>query len=347
VASARPTIRCLTDELCDGVEDPGQRSALVSGLIGLARTPLDEIDHPLLKKAFELSQLSHVDLHEHQISSVADRVWYRVKVGRHRGAVWIDGDGTAWLCAAGYRRDGDPDDFYAQFERQCIAGSEIFLPDDRDEKRRRLELADSSDRERRRLLTERVVSGIADAARTGREVRVDLPTMVDPESFLPRSTAGLSVEITSNGPDYPNELTLYVEITDYAGARYNDILIEVQSSVPGVPVGDWEPEPGVGSRRDPRWTVIVDPGWIETLLACVDELGARAISEAPPDFEIDDEYAHVVKKEYLTEAIVLGHVVRGACGKVFHPTRDPDSREICPKCARAEERLERVSVGEM
>lgn len=101
---ARPTLRCLREDLRLAVP-PVNR-------------PLDEIDHPLLRKAvqaFADPQAGH-----ERIRAIDDQILFKVKVGRWRGAVWVDAD-LPWLIAAGQREDGSPDDFYAALEADANA----------------------------------------------------------------------------------------------------------------------------------------------------------------------------------------------------------------------------------
>lgn len=65
----RPTIRCLRQDL--GLPVPP------------ARLPLDEIDHPLLRKAAE--QFAAEDTPHERIRSIDDVVLFKVKTGRWRG----------------------------------------------------------------------------------------------------------------------------------------------------------------------------------------------------------------------------------------------------------------------
>jgi len=341
VANARPTIRCLLDELRSDLGDADQRSALASSsLRGLGKVPLDTIDHPLLEKATMLSDRPLAELHQHRISAVTDYAWYRVKAGHFRGAVWIDKAGLPWLCAAGIRRDGDTSDFYADFERRCVSGSDVFLPAESDSKRLRLEVANANDRDRQRALVIKVLDGIAAAAKSSEPQRVTLPTTINSQALFSEG-AQLQVAVSSNGPEYPNEITISVEVTDFADARYDDVLFEVQAAFPGVPLNDWDVAPTLEGLRDPCWYVVVPEGWLERLLQDVDDRGTAAMAESPLDMtDGPDGFAHVVQRSGLTHAIVDGHVVRAACGRTFVPGQDPNDKEMCVRCAAHHQEIE-------
>jgi hypothetical protein len=102
----RPTLRCLREDL----ELP----------VPPARVPLDEIDHPLLRKAAE--QFASQDTPHERIRAIDDVVLFKVKTGRWRGAVYSDGpeaDVKDWLVAAGIREEGSADDFYAALHSEA------------------------------------------------------------------------------------------------------------------------------------------------------------------------------------------------------------------------------------
>jgi hypothetical protein len=92
----RPTVRCLTDDL--GLKIP------------TIDDPLDEFDHPLLRKANQ--QFAEPSSSRERISSIDAAVLFKVKAQRWRGAVWIDATGRPWMVAAGWREEGSQDDFY-------------------------------------------------------------------------------------------------------------------------------------------------------------------------------------------------------------------------------------------
>jgi hypothetical protein len=93
----RPTIRCINEDL-------GIRK------LPPATEPLDRLDHPVLKKAREVCRDDPPT--SERIVSIDDKVLWKVKIGRWRGAVWCPSP-RRWLIAAGTREAGSPDDFYA------------------------------------------------------------------------------------------------------------------------------------------------------------------------------------------------------------------------------------------
>ncbi len=114
--TVRPRLRCLRDDL----HLP----------LPTARVPLDEIDHPILRKAAE--QFAARDTPHERIASVDDVVLFKVKTGRWRGAVLCDEpgeDALDWLVAAGICEEGAPDDFYAGLHTQAQAARQRYNAD--------------------------------------------------------------------------------------------------------------------------------------------------------------------------------------------------------------------------
>lgn len=340
---ARPTIRCLMDELATSVESPEQRAALSSRKIAdLGPASLYCIEHPLLAKASDLlCGRNRNELLEHQISSVTDNVWYRVKLGQFRGAAWIGDDGEVWLCAVGLRKAGDRDDFYEQFQRQCVNGSDIFLPNETDKRRQRLETVWGADDKRIALLRFRVIQAVVLAVRDSTTQSTLLPTSVDPESLASREGAMLKVTVTVSGDDSPDELTLSIEVSDYKGNRPDDVVLEVQRSIPGLPLNEWEVVPAIGEHSTPCWYTFIDASWVNRLLEELGRLGLEEFAQSPPDLtDGPNGFAHFVVSSGLTEALVDSIAVRAMCKRSFVPGNDPDSRPLCPECATAQRQLE-------
>ena len=96
LAPVCPTIRCLREDLGIARLPPASR-------------PLHAFGHLLLQKA--QGTFAAADVSAERIASLDDRVFLKAKVGRWRGAVWRDLP-AQWLCAAGQRQDGSPDDSY-------------------------------------------------------------------------------------------------------------------------------------------------------------------------------------------------------------------------------------------
>jgi hypothetical protein len=170
VNPTRPTIRCLREDL---------------GIVKLppARVALDELDHPLIRKAS--AQFAGGSARE-RIVAIDDNTLFKVKIQRWRGAVWTD-TRCPWLVAAGRREDGSPDDFYAALAERAEQARKTYnashtppltsstytddlLPGAFDDARLRLE-----DAERSVLRMEASIrSLVTHALLTGREQREDL-----------------------------------------------------------------------------------------------------------------------------------------------------------------------------
>jgi hypothetical protein len=115
---ARPTVRCLVDDLR-------------LQLPGLA-VDLGEIDHPLLSELRRVAATS--PLGQKRILSIASVMVYRIRVSSYRGATWVDTtEPTAtrdtevivWLCASHRRDDGSVADAYEHFGRLHGADREL------------------------------------------------------------------------------------------------------------------------------------------------------------------------------------------------------------------------------
>jgi hypothetical protein len=127
---ARPTIRCLTDDL--GVELPG------------LDVDLGEVDHPLLAELRRVARESPTG--QKRILSIDSPLVYRIRVSSHRGATWVDEQVVdheerviVWLCAAHPREAGSVDDAFAYFA--ALHTSDRLMPDTDDRLRDRAEAA--------------------------------------------------------------------------------------------------------------------------------------------------------------------------------------------------------------
>lgn len=104
---------------------------------------LHALDHQLIRHVVDVFANDTEEVRRETISGLSDPKFYKVKSSRWRGAVFFDSDGLPWLVAAGLRRAGDSDDFYAAFCADIHAnGSAKYLPSDTDRERFRRECRD-------------------------------------------------------------------------------------------------------------------------------------------------------------------------------------------------------------
>jgi hypothetical protein len=237
--SVRPTKRCLDDL---GLSFPLLTSALY------------QIAHPLVRQAQALPEKCAAN-GAVRVVSLTDRVWWKVKTGTHRGIATNEvaeehKEAPWWLGAAGRRRDGDHDDFYKQIENECARtgkgtgspSSAHLLPQPIDWERLHAETAARTVI----ALQAAVREAIAGSIRTG-----------DPHSTLLANGWGLTALVRANKED------AYLALIASGGwdpAVYSLIL----DAVPGVPSGDWLPEPrdvvGIVPEADQIiWSTVLSP----------------------------------------------------------------------------------------
>lgn len=241
----RPTLRCLRDDL--------------SLPLPTARTPLDEIDHPLIKKAAE--QFAARDTSHERIASIDDVVLFKVKTGRWRGAVYCEEPTVEVqdrLIAAGIREEGAPDDFYAALHTQACAARHRYnaehdrplttdtytahlLPDQDDRDRYLLE---AGTRLTRRLNTA-LRQLLAGSLRDGHEHAADFP--------------GFRLGAVVRAED-GHETYVAVRIT---GSVPEGLTAVILTRVPGCDIDAWFPEYTLPEREllpaEQAWSNIMDP----------------------------------------------------------------------------------------
>ncbi|MGO9559864.1 MAG: hypothetical protein ACLPYW_12365 [Acidimicrobiales bacterium] len=151
---ARPTIRCLTEDL--GLTLPD------------LNVDLGEINDPWLDELRRIAPTSPEG--QKRILSVASPVVYRLRVSDERGATWVDDEhGIVWLLAVRRREQGSDDDAFSWFA--SLHASERLFPDEDDVLRDRAEAVLRF----HKLLTRDLLQ-LADSAlaTVGKELVVDL-----------------------------------------------------------------------------------------------------------------------------------------------------------------------------
>lgn len=241
----RPTVRCLREDL--GLPLPP------------ARVPLDEIDHPLLRKAEE--QFAAEDTPHERIRAIDDVVLFKVKTGRWRGAVYRDdpeAEVKEWLVAGGTREEGSPDDFYAALHAEARAARQRYNaehdkplttdthtayllpgPDDHDRY-----LIEAATRLARRLNTA-VCELVRGSLRDGHEHAADF--------------AGFRLGIIVRAED-GHETYVAIRIT---GSVHKNLTTTILNRVPGCAPDAWFPEYALPEREllpaEQAWSNIMDP----------------------------------------------------------------------------------------
>ena len=57
-------------------------------------------------------------------------------------------------------------------------------------------------------------------------------------------------------------------------------------------------------------------------------------TEAVPQQETRDRYAHYILKDKIVDSALSGTPVIALCGKTWVPSRDPSGLPVCPDCQR-------------
>lgn len=318
---ARPTLRCLRDDLTENWNDTRQRAAL--GDDPLALPPFDELDHPVVRHAAGVFDgKPDTDAQREGITGLTNPMWLKLKTGRWRGAVWEDEDGQAWLCAAGLRREREATDFYAYFMGAVTGGGpEQFLPTDEDRRRLRIEQAEAALADWEQSLHQDACDALVSAKEAGTG------------SFVVRGigegSAGLStVEIEvvliedEGGEEGVAEVVVTFTRTDWAHldlAEHADLIVlaAVQPDEQS-----WDPS---SLSTGPIYSLVMSPAELDALVAAVDRDGKPGVSNPGTT-------AHYAHRGHLTESVVEGTSVRGLCGKWFVPRQDHDSMPKCDRC---------------
>ncbi|MBS2966517.1 hypothetical protein KGA66_25990 [Actinocrinis puniceicyclus] len=239
--SARPTLRCLREDL--GLALPP------------VNRPLDEIDHPLIRKAAE--RFADPDTPQERIRAIDDQVLFKVKVQRWRGAVWVEAD-LPWLVAGGQREDGSPDDFYAALESSATAARARYndehapplttstytghlLPGREDDLRFRAEDAARAERRLRPIVHDLVRASLLD----GHEHAV----------MLDGAALGIHVQADSGHETY-----VAIRIIGSVPKR---LAATIVSMVPGCEPGAWMSDYAMPERpmapEEQIWSNLMDP----------------------------------------------------------------------------------------
>jgi hypothetical protein len=220
---ARPTLRCLTEDL--GLDVPG---------LGV---DLGDLDHSWLGELRRIAPWSPQG--QKRVLAISQPLVYRLRLSADRGVTWVDEErAIVWLCAVHRREEGSDDDAYAWFARLHASGQ--LLPSGDDQLRDR---AEAAIRLQRGLNAE--LLGLVDAALShrGAELAADLGEYL-PCRVLVLASEGVE-EIwcalssrATDGTHVPDRLR---DILFAALERHlPDAVFEVRRDWPTGGVGWWE-----------------------------------------------------------------------------------------------------------
>jgi hypothetical protein len=246
--AVRPTLRCLRDDL--GIAPPP------------IDDPLDEIDHPLIRKAND--QFAVPAGPRERIRSVDDEILFKVKVQRWRGAV-VDTGEPSWLLVAGVREDGSRDDFYEALATAAVAARtrynaehspplksqtycEQWLPGDDDRDRYRAEAG------------VRILRTLRDTVR-----RLVCASLLDGHEHADE-VAGAELGVLVQGSE---ERGTYIALR-ITGSVPDNMVAVVLSLVPGCDRDGWYPEFAMPNRAlrpgEQAYSNLMDPAEAARLL---------------------------------------------------------------------------------
>ncbi|MBB5955009.1 hypothetical protein FHS29_001579 [Saccharothrix tamanrassetensis] len=218
--TVRPTLRCLRGDL------------------GLALPPLDEpldeIDHPLVRKAN--SQFALPTGPRERIRSIDDVVMFKVKVQRWRGAVVESGE-PSWMVTAGVREAGSRDDFYEVLATAAVAARTRYNAEHRPPLKSSTFcgqwLPDEDDRDRYRA--EAAVRMLRAMRHTVR--RLVCASLLDGHEHI-GEVAGAELGVLVQGAeDHGTYVALWI-----TGPVPDNLVAVVLDLVPGCDRNDWYPE---------------------------------------------------------------------------------------------------------
>ncbi|RDH13872.1 DUF3039 domain-containing protein [Tsukamurella pulmonis] len=331
-ATPRPTLRCVNEDLTDEWDDRTHQRAMSDGFPS-GPPSMTALNHPVIRHAIEV--FSDLD-GEHQretISGLSDPTFYKLKTGRWRGAIFIDENNQPWLVAAGLRRAGDRDDFYADFmNRVNASGSSSVLPTAEDNSRLRRENAEGELTKWEQGVHDAILGAVARIGTDGQE-KVTLHALGgDSRDVL------CEVEVT----------IAVIEDDADAPEGYGEVVLEFQTI-------RWQDEPLIGRAElvamcaigpdEQSWKAgHASVGRIYSSDGSAAEINAmlgRALrgSNKVPGASTPGVVAHFTHEARLTEQYVEGTATKALCGKVFVPRQAPDDLAVCPTCCAVRARM--------
>jgi hypothetical protein len=314
----RPTLRCLREDLRDDWNDVRQQR----GLTQLdSCPPLHALDHPLIRHAVAMFEDGDAQANRESISGLYDPMWYKLKSGRWRGAVFVDDTGQAWLCAAGRRYEGESKDFYKSFSGDIGAGgTQHYLPTAEDRKRLRREDAEMRLSVWERALHEQTVGSLQQAS-VEASTSFDLHGLMDQSFILAEVT--LEVVRLEDGSDSIADIVVTVATRDWGSTA---VVARAELVIMAAICPDEESWVAGHTGAEHIYSVT---GSTQTIDALIE---AAPAADLVPGRTLPGTRSHYTHKVRLTEKYVEGTATRALCGVAFVPRRAPDGLPVCAQC---------------
>lgn len=320
------------------MDEPQQRSALLSGSLPPLDLPLHDLSHPIIGEAIRRYSGDTEPDRRDLIRDVRDHRWAKCRHGeRWRGVVLCDPDRDRWLCYAGIRTEGDNGDVYAAFTRKYETNgeSDAYLPNSADDARLKGEegfrYRRDADLKFRQLVLNTVIQAIAER---NQPHTVTLPSGTEVQLELSTGTTG--------GPedDWICDLHLCVRINWNSPDR-GDVVTRVQDAIPGVVADDWVVDPGIHDNGVPRFFAMVDDKWAVRVLDGVKKHGSASVASDPVlVLDLPDGLAHWSRQASVNAGYIDGQPLVTLCGNTFVPHNNPDGRPVCPRCGEVKSAVE-------
>lgn len=294
---------------------------------------LTDVDHPLIHKANGLLAADAPDFE--RIVILRDRRWFKVKTGRHRGAITRDADGQWWLGAAGLRKDDGSGDFYEDLERYAD-DSTALAPTEEDRRYLRFERAHAAELEEERAATRQLIELV-------------LAAVAAPGSAQSLTLWGAVVTVRVLPPTEDDDIgRIVIEFTFEHWEQRDRFPYDLLALVPFVcEPGEWDYLPDLGSGAGETWYTYVAPDWIEWFATTVElenlehllDRVERSVTTASAT-----EACHFVSRNVVVAAMVESVEVRALCGYRFVPNRDPTRFPMCERCLELRELLRKLAA---
>lgn len=329
------TLRALLSK-CIAGEVP--ESSVAAQLRNMPR--LNALDHPLVRHfdaSFGRDQRSES---RESISGLSAPHWWKQKTSRWRGAATdhsVVGPSAVWLCAAGIRRQGDADDFYAAFMRDVTrSGPHPWLPSAEDL------LAGKVDDKILALDAWKLqihcgaLALLAEAVQSpGETSTLEFPAPSRASSKAAIGQISMSIESVDVDGVELGEVFLLASILNRKQIQAVDLAVQIARAALQSDAEVWHSTTYTDDSY--AFSALIDP----IARAHSEELarsGNLPAESVPGGLRIGLR-AHYARKHGLVDAQVEGSSVLSLCGYWFVPTVDHTDLETCSECSQRHDQM--------